>query len=209
MTETDGGANALDRTFDYNDNNKPSSIDYNGEVTDFVYSGVWSSHNRAEKIATAATTVYIGSLYEQTGSSSTKYIFAGGTRVAVKTDTETYYYHQDHLGSTRVVTNSSGANVEQIHYYPYGETLSDDGSVSVSVKHKFTSQELDRETGLYNYGARCYDPVLGRFTTADPIVPDPTNPQALNRYSYVINNPLKYVESGVNSLSLTGRKQKR
>ncbi len=192
VTEISGGANASDRTVVYNDNLKPSSIDYDGETTEFVYSGVWSSKNRAEKIATAATTVYIGGIYEQTGSSSTKYIFAGGTRVAVKTDTETYYYYQDHLGSTRVVTNSSGANVEEIHYYPYGETLSDTGSVS--VKHKFTSQELDRETGLYYYGARYYDPVLARFISADPIVPDPTNPQALNRYSYVLNNPLKYID---------------
>jgi len=82
--------------------------------------------------------------------------------------------------------------VEEIHYYPYGETLSDTGSVS--VKHKFTSQELDSETGLYHYGARCYDPALGRFTTADSIVPDPTNPQSLNRYSYVQNNPIKYTD---------------
>ncbi|MDR4504842.1 MAG: RHS repeat-associated core domain-containing protein [Candidatus Scalindua sp.] len=57
-----------------------------------------------------------------------------------------------------------------------------------------TSQELDSETGLYYYGARCYDPLLVRFTTADPIVPDPTNPQSLNRYSYVLNNPLKYID---------------
>ncbi len=47
---------------------------------------------------------------------------------------------------------------------------------------------------MYYYGARCYDPLLGRFTTADPIVPDPTNPQSLNRYSYVLNNPLKYID---------------
>ncbi len=123
-TETDGGTNAPDRTFEYNDINKPSSIDNDGEVTDFVYSGVWSSHNRAEKTTTAATTVYVSSLYEKTGSKITKYIFAGGTRVAMKesegSSSETYYYHQDHLGSTRVVTDSNGTNVEEIHYYPYG-----------------------------------------------------------------------------------------
>ncbi len=151
--------------------------------------------SRVKKLTGSSTTIYIGKLYEVKGGNVTKFIFTGSTRIVSKTSTDTYYYHhqdQDHLGSTRVVTNSSGANVEQIHYYPYGKTLSDDGSVS--VKHKFTSQELDRETGLYNYGARCYDPVLGRFTTADPIVPNPTNPQGLNRYSYVLNNPLKYTD---------------
>ncbi|MCP5004143.1 MAG: RHS repeat-associated core domain-containing protein, partial [Planctomycetes bacterium] len=178
----------------YNDNNKPSSIYYDGETTDFVYSGVWSTHNRAEKGTGSARTIYINSLYEVEDGIATKYILAGGTRVAVKisagSNMGTYYYHQDHLGSTRVVTNSSGANVGEIHYYPYGEALSD--SSPPFIKHKFTSQELDAETGLYHYGDRNYDPVLGRFTTADTIVPDPTNPQALNRYSYVLNNPLKY-----------------
>ena len=60
------------------------------------------------------------------------------------------------------------------------------------MKHKFTGQELDDETGLYYYGARFYDPAIGRFISADSIVPDFSNPQSLNRYSYVFNNPLSY-----------------
>ena len=47
---------------------------------------------------------------------------------------------------------------------------------------------------LYHYQARWYSPVLGRFLSPDPIVPNPTNPQALNRYSYVYNNPLRYLD---------------
>jgi RHS repeat-associated protein len=62
------------------------------------------------------------------------------------------------------------------------------------VNHKFTGQEEDSETGLYNYGARYYDPAVGRFISADSIVPDYTNPQSLNRYSYVLNNPLNYTD---------------
>ncbi|MFC1986548.1 RHS repeat-associated core domain-containing protein, partial [Chloroflexota bacterium] len=54
-------------------------------------------------------------------------------------------------------------------------------------------QRLD-DTGLYYYGARYYDVEIGRFISADTIVPDYTNPQALNRYSYVLNNPLKYTD---------------
>ncbi len=60
--------------------------------------------------------------------------------------------------------------------------------------YKFTDQELDAETGLYNYGARLYDPVIGRFICADIIIPDLYNPQSLNRYSYCLNNPLIYVD---------------
>jgi RHS repeat-associated protein len=54
-------------------------------------------------------------------------------------------------------------------------------------------QRLD-STGLYYYGARYYDPIIGRFISADTIVPSPANPQSLNRYSYCLNNPLKYVD---------------
>jgi RHS repeat-associated protein len=56
---------------------------------------------------------------------------------------------------------------------------------------KFTGQRLD-STGLYYYNARYYDPVIGRFISPDTIVPNPANPQSLNRYSYCLNNPLRY-----------------
>jgi RHS repeat-associated protein len=49
-------------------------------------------------------------------------------------------------------------------------------------------------TGLYYYNARYYDPGIGRFISADTIVPNPANPQSLNRYSYCLNNPLKYTD---------------
>lgn len=57
----------------------------------------------------------------------------------------------------------------------------------------FTGQRLD-STGLYYYGARYYDPSIGRVISPDTIVPNPANPQSLNRYSYCLNNPLKYID---------------
>lgn len=60
--------------------------------------------------------------------------------------------------------------------------------------HGFTGQELDPETGLYYYGGRYYDPELGRFISPDPFVQDPEDPQNLNRYSYVLNNPQSYID---------------
>ncbi|HEY32480.1 MAG TPA: hypothetical protein G4O10_05180 [Dehalococcoidia bacterium] len=74
-------------------------------------------------------------------------------------------------------------------YYPYGSTRSGD----VPTDKKFTGQRLDG-TGLYYYGARHYDPAIGRFISADTIVQDFANPQTLNRYSYCVNNPLKYTD---------------
>jgi RHS repeat-associated protein len=59
---------------------------------------------------------------------------------------------------------------------------------------RFTGQRQEAGFGLYDYNARYYDPTLGRFVSADSIVPGAGKPQALNRYSYVFNNPLKYVD---------------
>jgi len=67
-------------------------------------------------------------------------------------------------------------------------------SGTVVSNYKFTDQELDQSTGLYNYDARLYDPLIGRFVNADSMVPDQYSPQSLNRYSYCANNPLIYVD---------------
>jgi RHS repeat-associated protein len=57
-------------------------------------------------------------------------------------------------------------------------------------------QRWDSALALYDYRDRYYDPALGRFISADPVVPEPGNPQALNRYAYVYNNPLRYLDDG-------------
>jgi RHS repeat-associated protein len=86
-----------------------------------------------------------------------------------------------------VVSDTSGAQVSAIKYYPFGTTRSG----SVPTDKQFTGQRLDG-TGLYYYNARYYDPQIGRFISADSIVPNKANQQDWNRYSYCLNNPLKY-----------------
>jgi RHS repeat-associated protein len=65
---------------------------------------------------------------------------------------------------------------------------------SITTDIGYTGQRRDDATGLMHYGARYYDPLLARFTQPDTIVPDPANPQDLNRYSYVRNNPATYTD---------------
>ncbi|MEK6528127.1 MAG: RHS repeat-associated core domain-containing protein, partial [Nitrospirota bacterium] len=177
------------RTIAYNYDNMPSSITKSGITTTFVYD---YDGQRVKKTASSVTTVYMGKLYECTSSVCTKYIFGGSQKIASKKQGVVNYYHTDHLGSSSIITNSSASKVEEIYYYPYGGTRLNSGSVN--VKHKFTGQEEDAETGLYYYGARYYDPLLGRFISADTIVQNPFDPQALNRYSYARNNPLIYTD---------------
>jgi RHS repeat-associated protein len=66
---------------------------------------------------------------------------------------------------------------------------------------RFTGQEYDAEYALYNYNARLYDPIMGRFISPDPVIQDPYNPQNLNRYAYCLNNPLIYVDPTGNESS--------
>ena len=91
-----------------------------------------------------------------------------------------------------MLTDGNGTSEEDLVYYPYGETFTNTGTADVA--YKYTGKERDGSTGLYFYEARYYDAALGRFISADTIVPDPTDPQAFNRYSYVINNPLRYTD---------------
>jgi len=89
-----------------------------------------------------------------------------------------HFYHTDHLGSTRVVTDREGDVYERIDYLPYGEIFRDDvfsGPDSSYERHryKFTGQMFDYLTGLYYYNARYYDAEIGRFTQADTVVPRP------------------------------------
>jgi RHS repeat-associated protein len=100
------------------------------------------------------------------------------------------YFHEDQLGSTRLGRTGS-TTTQQISFMPFGSVYSQSGS---QLRNTFTGQEFDAETGLYYYGARYYDPTIGRFLEPDPLVADPTDPQSLNRYTYVRNNPASNID---------------
>jgi len=107
-----------------------------------------------------------------------------------------YYTLKDHLGSASVVTDSTGAIVGEQRYYPFGETRLATGSMFTDKL--FTGQREMTGLGIYHYGARFYSPKLGRFLSADTMVPNPANPQDFNRYSYVRNNPVRYSDPSGN-----------
>ncbi|AEK19818.1 hypothetical protein GYY_04735 [Methanococcus maripaludis X1] len=93
------------------------------------------------------------------------------------------------MGSTNLLVNESGSEVERTEYFPYGQV-----QFGGSEKYGFTGQENDANTGLMYYGARYYSPEYRIFIQPDTMLPDPYNPQALNRYAYTLNNPVKYTD---------------
>jgi RHS repeat-associated protein len=126
-----------------------------------------------------------------------EYVYFAGKRIAridVPTPLTVKYYFSDHLGSASVITDASGTIVDESDYYPYG------GEIAITDSdpntYKFTGKERDAESGLDEFGARYYTSAVGRFMIPDwaekpTTVPYASfgNPQSLNLYSYVNNNP--------------------
>ena len=165
--------------------------------TAYLYDG----DGKRVKKATGCTTPVVSKLYwygtgsdalaetNASGTASAIYIFFGGrriTRVDVPSQV-VHYYFSDHLGSANVVTSSTGGIQDESDYYPFGGerviTNSDPNNF------KFTGKERDSESGLDNFGARYDSSGIGRFVSPDPLGGFISDPQSLNRYSYVRNNP--------------------
>ena len=192
------------RIITWDEENRPQRMIKDGVTTRFVYDG---DGGRVKKTVSrtsvddltdtahtqATTTVYIGKLLVCEGTVCAKQIYAGSQRVAlVQGSGSTSYFHPDHLGSTSVLTDGNGTAEEHNSYLPYGDIHTHTGTTDVA--YKYTGQERDASTGVYFYHARYYGPVLGRFLSPDTLVPNPWNPQSLNRYAYALNNPLRYTD---------------
>jgi RHS repeat-associated protein len=91
-----------------------------------------------------------------------------------------------------MLTDVAGARVQGYDYKPYGAVAQSSGAVENAIQ--YGGHRNDGATELIYMGARYYDPKLTRFVSADSIVPDPENPQALNRYAYAYNNPISNVD---------------
>ncbi len=126
---------------------------------------------------------------------SSRYVYVGPLKVAtVGSDDVVAFHHEDHLSGASVTTGENGQVLELVDYYPYGEVRIEQKNEGYENDYLYTGQERDEETDLMYYGARYYDPVVGRFMSVDPWGGDLSNPQTLNKYAYVVNNPLKYVD---------------
>jgi RHS repeat-associated protein len=241
------------RTYAWTADNQPSSITGSDNVQeDYAYD---ADGMRVSRTRGTVTTLYLGGLVEQEGTTTRTLYTFGGQVIAQREGSGVVYLHGDHLGSISVATSATGAVVSTQEYTPWGEVRS--GGISETTLN-YTGQRKDG-TGLLFYGARYYDPGLARFVSADSIVPGvadgkggsaatlgydervkltpltvdfhepkfaatasgenaitqeqgfwfqldnegrqaakypwgPLNPQALNRYSYVLNNPLRYTD---------------
>ena len=192
----------------YNAYNKPILLENENTTTRFYYN---PDRSRYKKTQADTTTYYISKHYEEEISSTSilqkNFIYAGKELVAIHTETDdgklvlpqNRYLHKDSLGSIDTITNESGVVVQRLAYNPFGKQIlqswiNDNYSKKPIVKRGYTGHEHIKEFGFIHMNGRVYDPDSARFLSADPHIQAPYDTQSYNRYSYVKNNPLKYVD---------------
>ena len=145
------------------------------------------------------TTVYIAGVYEYQAGATTLYYEGNAIRrTGYASNNGVTYLLQDHLKSSSALINQNGTvNGSRNYFLPFGGNRGGTAFNDTTTK-RFTGQYHEKDLpggeGLSYYGARWYDAKLGRFLSADSIVPGAGNPQALNRYSYVLNQPTRMVD---------------
>ncbi|MBI5101970.1 MAG: hypothetical protein HZB33_09085 [Nitrospirae bacterium] len=186
------------RYYEYNDANQLVRVRQGDTIAGPVISEYFydASGQRVKKIENGVITYYVGKHFEKqvggANAGNTSYYFGdGGERVAKKDPAgNIFYYHLDHLDGINAVTDSAGTVVARTDYLPFGDLRAGN---SGSEKYAYTGKEMDK-TSLYYFDARYNSPEFRHFTQADIAEPDYSDPQDLNRYSYVGNNPLSYVD---------------
>lgn len=190
----------------WNEENRLKQVLINNKTINFSYNA--GGDRMSKYVLNESEILYPDKMYQvQVGIQRdciTMHVFVGDTRVISKITYEdipdngqtekdnTYFYHGDHLGSSNYITDINGNEYEHLEYTPYGESWIEEGDELElklnKIKWKFTSKELDSETGLYYFGARYLDPQTSRWMSPDPIYDGLK--EGLSIYGYCRNNPI-------------------
>ncbi|ENM5847923.1 RHS repeat-associated core domain-containing protein, partial [Vibrio mimicus] len=205
-----------ERELEWSTFNKPTKITRNGKSVQFFYD---ANHERyLKKSSDGIETFYFGKTYERVTNRKTgeiehkQFVYADGKLIALNIQTQDAqnklkdkqirYLHYDALNSVDMITDGYGLVVERRSYDTWGKQRKvawrETGSLEVVqealTNRGFTGHEEITEVGLVHMNGRVYDQELGRFISPDPIVQAPFSTVSFNRYAYVWNNPLKYID---------------
>ncbi len=189
ITQVAGGITTI---YNYDFENRLTSVSQGSSTLgNYTYSP-WGQ--RIQKVESGVTTVYLNTgvnvIYEKQGSTINDYVYSEGLLIGKLSGANTYYFHQDLLGNTRLVT-SGGSTTFSSNYQPFGPQY---GPTGTDPTYKYTGKPQDSATGLYYYGARYYDTAIGRFLSRDSIFGGLFDPQSSQPYSYVNNDPERMVD---------------
>ena len=173
----------------YNCLNLPSRVMFaNGNSISYLYDAAGRKLRTVHVLeGDSVTTDYCGNVVYENGVPQILLTEVGYVSL---TDGKYHYYLKDHQGNNRVVVAEEGTIEEVNHYYPFGGVFSSTGDAQ---PYKYNGKELDRKGGLdwYDYGARMYDAVLGRWHAVDPMS---EKYYGVSPYLYCANNPILLVD---------------
>jgi RHS repeat-associated protein len=202
-------------TISYTPFNLPRRVEGPAGTVEYLYDA-FGGRVRKHAATTGVMTLYAQGLYEQRMSAagvehvfmvnSADRVIAQVRRTGAGSDEVTYLYG-DHVGSVDALQTGAG-QAQKVKFDPFGNRLSFDGAgrpnvrlsaggvmgSASSVTRGFTGHEMESDLGVVNMGGRIYDPRLGRVLQADPFVTAAFRSQSWNRYSYVNNSPLRYID---------------
>jgi RHS repeat-associated protein len=207
------------QSFVFDAENKIKTVNGEGDV--YLYDGDGNRVRKNFLYGEKVRMVYSGGLliaeYDLSNTLKKEYVYgAKGLIATIEPGAVINYTTADHLGTPRVVTNSSAGLVSRHDYKPFGQevgsgiggrTTGMGYGATDGVREKFTGYERDTETGLDYAQARYFSGAQGRFTSVDPLMTSAraTSPQSWNRYSYVLNKPLTLIDpSGLSARSSDG-----
>ena len=193
--------------------NKPIIIENNAAKSTFEYGPSRARFRQVQTNKTngsSKTTLYVGGSFEVVYDSTTglteykHHIRGGGKTIATHTrksnaQTTTEYLLRDYQNSIVAIANEDGTVKGHTDFGAFGERRPIMGESVIdqiinTVPRGYTGHEHLDSLGLIHMNGRVYDPLIGRFLSADPFVQFPSNLQSLNRYSYVLNNPMSYTD---------------
>uniref|UniRef100_UPI000AC5F679 RHS repeat-associated core domain-containing protein n=1 Tax=Bacteroides togonis TaxID=1917883 RepID=UPI000AC5F679 len=179
----------------YNFLNLPSKVVFaDGSTIEYVYAADGTKLRTKHVInGTTTTTDYCGNVVYENGVQKLLLTEEGYVTLA---DKQYHYFLKDHQGNNRMVVSQSGTVEEVNHYYPFGGVFANSTSVQ---PYKYNGKELDTKNGLnwYDYGARHYDPALGRFTTVDRYA---EKYSSMSPYQYAANSPVMNIDVNGDSI---------
>jgi len=204
-----------DRDLDWDEENQIRSID-DDDDSEYKYD---ASGIRVVKDEDGDETAYVNQYFTlRNGQKGTKHIFVGTNRIASKVvrtgdhkdpapyEKDQFFFHVNHIGSSTDVTDVDGKLVQHQEYFPGGEGwVTESRDYDPDPSYKFAGKEFDKETGLYYFGSRYYDPRTGAWQSPDPLAEGYLgggpqggvfNPDNLNSYAFGYQNPLRYADPG-------------
>ncbi len=178
----------------YNHLNLPTNINANGAVSTHTYSGNGEKLKKSVSGSATLNNEYISGIHYEGGV--LQFVNTGEGRVR-RTGTNTYKYEYlltDHLGNGRVYFEIDGSNaavkIQELDYYPFGKEI-DRLVPSPKNLYTYNGKEKQEHEKLLDYGARFYDPVIGRWHVIDPMA---DKMRRHSPYNYAFDNPVRFID---------------